>query len=104
MISCDEIYCNVHSYDPANNQFNIILKTRQDYVPGRILLLKNQFVFSVQRFTTTSKILDLSSTAHGWVSIPRLKTSQYDFGFAVLNDCVYFVSYTNILIIYIFFA
>lgn len=102
MLSWDESSSYVNLYDPANNQFNIILKTKQNQQPGCIRLLKNQFIFSIQRFTATSKILDLSSASLNWIPMSCTKAHQHDFGFAVLNDCVYVVNYTNILIIYLY--
>jgi len=100
MLSWDEENSYVNLYDPENNQFKIILSSRKYHQPGCITLLKNQFVFSVQCFTATSQILDLSSETLSWIPMGRTKSN--DFGLAELNDCAYVVSYTNILIIYIY--
>jgi len=47
--------------------------------------------------STSVHMLDLFSLTNGWIPMVNMTVSRREFGVSVVDDCIYVVSYTNIM-------
>jgi kelch-like protein 2/3 len=92
-------------YDPNNN----ILKNAppmskrfmHDVYPCALVLLKEHFLFAVGNIFTSKSVLmlDLSLQSPCWIPIVNMLVNRTNIGVGVIDDKIYAVSYTNVLLI-----
>jgi len=97
--------CYTYWYDPATNLRHIVLKMSEGLQPEYLALIADKFVFAVgSNYETNSRsieMLDLSSQSPCWVPMVDMLVSRSLLGVGILNNCIYAVSYINILLIVI---
>jgi len=70
-------------------------------ITSSIGVIRDQFVFVMGGVNKSSSkcvsMLDVSSRSPSWAPIVDMLISRHGLGVGVLDDCIYAVSYTNIL-------
>lgn len=96
----------VHWYDPTTTLWQIAPLMS---VIGPLALIKEHIIVSfgndfVPNATRSVFMLDLSLQSPCWVNSADMLVKRRNIGVGVLNDCIYVVSYTNILLILYFIS
>lgn len=90
-------------YDPATNVMHIAPELSKVYGTGSPGVLNDQFVFAMggvhySQFNSV-EMLDVSSQAQCWVPENKLLVDRKSFGVGVLHNCIYAVSYANLMFV-----
>jgi len=95
--------CSTELYEPITQLRKNGPVMKNCRMAAGIGVIKNTFVFvmgGVNQFSSKSvMMLDVSSQSPSWVPIVDMLVSRNGLGVGVLDDCIYAVSYTNILLI-----
>jgi len=95
--------CYIEWYDPSTNLRENASGMNDSRVTAGVGVIKDQFVFVVggvnQSSSQSVSMLDVSLQLPCWVPMVDMLVSRHQLGVAILDDCIYAVSYTSILLI-----
>lgn len=95
--------CYTEWYDPATNLQSSAPEMNDCRRKAGVGVIRDQFVFVMGGVNSSSSqsvnMLDVSSPSPCWVPMVNMLVSRAYLGVGVLNDCIYAVSYTNIILI-----
>lgn len=93
--------CSTEWYDPINQVRKDGPEMNDCRMTAGIGVIIHQFVFVMggvnQSSSKSVSMLDVSSRSPSWVPIVDMLVSRNGLGVGVLDNCIYAVSYTNIL-------
>jgi len=105
-LSNKTLMCDINWYDPATNSWKISIGVHECHRPIGLVTVTSQFVFSLGGFylqnSRSVEMLDLFSYSPCWMPMPDMLVCRFNLGVGVLNNCIYVVSITRILLIYCF--
>lgn len=93
--------CYTSWYDPATKLLHKTTEMSMSYGLCALALIKEHLVFALGNSYKNSRsieMLDLSSQSPCWISVVNMLVERNYFGVGVIDDCIYAVSYTNILL------
>lgn len=98
-------YCT-NWYDPTTNLLQTPLKMSKGYSLSAIALIKEHYVIALsdECGSRAVEMLDLSSTKPCWVSMDEMLVSREGLGVGVIDNCLYAVSISSILLIYYYYS
>lgn len=89
-------------YYPDIGVWQMAPKINKFFEPSALAVLRSEYIFALNNYSRSVKILNINSKSLSWTSTNML-VSRQRFGVGVLNDCLYAVSYANILLIKSYF-
>lgn len=96
--------CCTEWYDPTTKLRKLAPDMKSSRKTAGLGVIRDQFVFVVGGVNESSSpsvnMLDLYSRSACWVPMPDMLVSREHLGVGVLDDYLYVVSYTNMLLFY----
>jgi len=103
-LSNKTLMCDIKWYDPKTYAWKITFEVDECHRPIGLVTVISQFLFSLGSFyvpdSRSVEMLDLFSHSPCWMPMPDMLVCRFNLGVGVLNNCIYVVSITTILLIY----
>lgn len=87
-------------YYPAINVWQIAPKIEKCHQPSLLAVVRNQYIFALGNYSRSVQILDFTSQSPCWESVADMLVSRERVGVGVLDNCLYVVSCTNIILFF----